>query len=428
MAKDTNMQLRNQMIYSIYVRNHTKEGTFQSIESDLDRIQKLGTDIIWFLPIHPIGVEGKKGSLGCPYSISDYRKVNPAYGTKEDFVHLVDEIHKRGMKCIIDVVYNHTSHDSLLCREHPEYFYRRKDGRFGNRMGEWEDVYDLDYQAKELWDYQIETLKMWAEIVDGFRCDVASCVPAAFWERAREEVSKVRKDCIWLAESIHSAAVYYCRQKGIPVAADYELYNAFDIEYQYDIIDFFIQYLEGKSTLVQYLDALNMQESIYPENYIKLRYLENHDTPRICQRVQQEERRRNWLAFMYFQKGTMLVYGGQEFSDANTPSLFEIDPVHFDGKDISEEMTRLGEIKKQLPVDAMFEVKQGEGVADVAVAAYVKNDQKLAMGIFSLKGDTGYVSVDLEDGEYQNLVDHTKVMVKDGKIPVTQVPSIFVFH
>ena len=101
-----NPKLENQIIYSIYVRNHTKEGTFQSIEKDLDRIRSLGVDILWFLPIHPIGNKGKKGSLGCPYSIQDYRKVNPDYGTLEDFKHLVNEIHKRNMKCIIDVVYN----------------------------------------------------------------------------------------------------------------------------------------------------------------------------------------------------------------------------------------------------------------------------------------------------------------------------------
>lgn len=104
MAVNTPINLRNKVIYSIYVRNHTAEGTFKSIIPDLDRIKNLGTDIIWFMPIHPIGEEGKKGSLGCPYSIRDYRTTNPEYGTIEDFKELVDEIHKRGMKCMIDVV------------------------------------------------------------------------------------------------------------------------------------------------------------------------------------------------------------------------------------------------------------------------------------------------------------------------------------
>ena len=114
MAANTDPRLQNQVIYSIYVRNHTSEGTFRAVIPDLDRIRALGTDIIWLMPIHPIGVEGKKGTLGCPYANRDYRAVNPAYGTMEDFEALVREIHARGMKCMIDVVYNHTSPDSVL--------------------------------------------------------------------------------------------------------------------------------------------------------------------------------------------------------------------------------------------------------------------------------------------------------------------------
>ena len=119
MAENTDKSLLHQVIYSVFVRNHTKEGTFRGLESDLDRLRGLGADIIWLMPIHPIGVEGRKGTLGSPYAIRDYRGINPEYGTREDFVHLVDAIHDRGMKCIIDVVYNHTSPDSVLAQTHP---------------------------------------------------------------------------------------------------------------------------------------------------------------------------------------------------------------------------------------------------------------------------------------------------------------------
>ena len=160
MATDTSLALRNALIYQVYIRNHTEEGSFRALEADLPRIRALGTDIIHLLPIHPVGVEGKKGSLGCPYANRDYRSVNPDYGTMEDFRHLVDEMHAQGMKCIIDVVYNHTSPDSTLRREHPEFFYRTPEGGFGNRFGDWSDVIDLNYDVRGLWDYQIETLKM----------------------------------------------------------------------------------------------------------------------------------------------------------------------------------------------------------------------------------------------------------------------------
>lgn len=116
------------------------------------------------------------------------------------------------MKCMIDVVYNHTSPDSWLAEHHPEYFYRKPDGKMGNRVGDWTDVVDLDYGNRELWDYQIETLKYWAEMVDGFRCDVAPLVPLEFWKKAREEVEKVRPDCVWLAESSEPDFVRWLRK------------------------------------------------------------------------------------------------------------------------------------------------------------------------------------------------------------------------
>ena len=122
MAENTTTLYRNQVIYSVFVRNHTPEGTFDGVRRDLPRIRDLGADVLWLLPIHPIGEAARKGSLGCPYAIRDYRAVNPEYGTLDDFRRLVDEAHSLGMKCIIDVVYNHTSPDSVLAAEHPGWF------------------------------------------------------------------------------------------------------------------------------------------------------------------------------------------------------------------------------------------------------------------------------------------------------------------
>ncbi len=99
------------------------------------------------------------------------------------------------------MVYNHTSPDSWLRNHHPEWFFHKADGSFGNQVADWGDIIDLDYiHNPDLWDYQIDTLKMWASIVDGFRCDVAPLVPVEFWERAREEVAQINPDCIWLAD------------------------------------------------------------------------------------------------------------------------------------------------------------------------------------------------------------------------------------
>ena len=162
MAKNTRNNLKNKIIYSIYIRNHCEEGSFKAVSKDLKRIKNLGVDIIWLLPIHPIGQANKKGDLGCPYSIEDYRKVNPNYGTLEDFKEFLKVAHSLDMKVIIDVVYNHTSHKSQLFIEHPQWFFRKENGSTGNKIGDWTDIIDLDYNNIELWNYQIDTLKYWA--------------------------------------------------------------------------------------------------------------------------------------------------------------------------------------------------------------------------------------------------------------------------
>ena len=423
--KKTDISLRGKIIYSVYLRNHTEEGTFSALESDLDRIKALGTDIIWLLPIHPIGVINKKGELGCPYSIRDYRGINPEYGTLDDFKHLVDEIHARGMLCIIDVVYNHTAHDSVLRAEHPEFFFKKDDGSFGNRYGDWTDVIDLDYSNAELWDYQIDTLKMWAEIVDGFRCDVASCVPAEFWERAVEEVAKVNPGAIWLAESVYTGHVQFARECGYPVATDSDLYRAFDMEYPYDVQDYFDRYVKGEGTLSAYMNMLTYQEHIFTSDYIKVRFLENHDTQRASKLFPDTEQMLNWLAFVYFQKGTTMLYGGQEWQNQEYCTLF--DKAVFDRsaeKDITPYMIKLGEIKKRMfPVDADFSASANDET-NIVTAYLSKKDVKI-IGVFSMKCNSGEVSVNAPDGEYIEEISGEEITVSGGKVKCSGKPIIF---
>lgn len=426
MAERTDKNLQKQVIYSVYIRNHTEEGTFASIEPDLDRIRDLGVDIIWLLPIHPIGVVGKKGSLGCPYANKDYRTTNPAYGTMQEFEHLVDAIHAKGMKCIIDVVYNHTSPDSTLSKEHPEFFYRRSDGNFGNKVGDWTDVIDLDYSNKQLWEYQIASLVQWAKIVDGFRCDVASFVPVEFWKSAREAVSEVNPNCMWLAETVHPNFGILVRKSGFYSALDYEMYEAFDMEYEYDVREVFERYVKGEIQLSHYLDMVNMQEGIYPVNYNKMRYLENHDTKRICSYIKDENILLNYTAYLYFLKGTTLIYAGQEFENAHTPSLFEKDMVDYHtGKDISSYLRTLYDIKKkQLDSDDCFQAFADD---EHDIACLVReNASRKKVGIFSLKGKQAEVKVPLSDGEYTNQIDGQTVQVKDEKVLCNGKPMVLI--
>ena len=426
MAENTTNALRSDVIYSIYVRNHTPQGTFQSIIPDLDRIRALGTDIIWFMPIHPIGIKGKKGSLGCPYANRDYRTVNPEYGTMEDFLALVDAIHARGMKCIIDVVYNHTSPDATLVSEHPEFFYRKSDGTMGNHVGDWTDVVDLDYSNQALWDYQIESLTMWAGIVDGFRCDVASFVPVEFWMQARKACEKVRPGCIWLAETVHSGFALFHRQTGLYSANDYEMFRAFDMEYDYDIREVFDRYLQGECNLSNYMDALNFQECLYPANYNKMRCLENHDQPRIASFVKDVKALENYTAFLYFLKGTTLLYAGQEYRNEHIPSLFDKDLIDWNPeKDISPWFTKLNHMKKGLLSCDDFFRASAMDEEDIAILERDDNVTR-KLGVFSLKAKSADVAVNFSDGTYINRLDGTTVEIKKGILHCDGNPIVLV--
>lgn len=412
MAVTTSKNYRNQVMYCVFVRNYSEEGTFEALRRDLDRIQALGTDILWLMPIHPLGEKARKGSLGSPYAIRDYRAVNPEFGTMEDFQRLVADIHGHGMKCIIDVVYNHTSPDSWLAEHHPEWFYHKPDGAFGNRVGEWTDIIDLDYSNRELWDYQIETLKMWAEIVDGFRCDVAPLIPLEFWLEARREVEKVRHGCFWLAESVEPEFIRYIRAAGMTAHSDSEVYQAFDLCYDYDILKEFLGVFQNTVSLEEYAAAVTRQEGIYPENYIKLRCLENHDRPRIAHLTGNDRMVRNWTAFGYFQKGMAFLYAGQEVQAEHTPSLFDKDTVVWDtGKDLTDLLRRLARIKRDpIFTDSAYQVQALP--REILVVSHTRGKERM-VGIFSTRGEEGLAEIPLPDGSYENLITGEPVEVRE---------------
>ena len=415
------MHLRKMTLYSMFVRNHG--GTFAAAAQDLARIRGLGVDAVWLLPIHPIGKQNRKGSLGSPYAISYYRAINPEYGTAEDFRAFADAVHKNGMKLLIDVVYNHTSPDSVLSREHPEWFYHRPDGSCGNRVGEWTDVIDLDYGHPELWDYQIETLCFWAQFVDGFRCDVAPLVPLEFWKRARQAVETVRPGAIWLAESVEPEFISYVRGRGMTGLSDSELYQVFDICYDYDVLDDFQAYVRGEKSLADYIGALSRQLTAYPADYVKLRCLENHDRARMGFLFPTDRLRRNWLAWCFFQQGTAMLYSGQEWAPTHRPGLFDLDPIAMEGEaPYADLIRRLTAMKKDpLFAEGVYRIEAKPG--ELVLASYRLGERR-AVGLFSLKGNAGVVPLDLPDGAYRSPLDDREVRVEFGMLATDGEPIV----
>jgi glycosidase len=422
MAKETPTSHRNLVFYEVYLRNHTQQGTFRAFESDLERIKNMGVDFIWFMPVHPIGKLNKKGRLGCPYSISDYRKVNPEYGSLDDFIHLVQAIHSLGMRVMIDVVYNHTAHDSVLVQDHPEFFHQDPTGNPITTVPEWSDVIDLKHPNTELTRYLIDCLIYWIKLgVDGFRCDVASLVPLEFWLQARRAVAEVNPAAVWLAESVHAGFIECRHQMGLSSVSDSELYKAFDITYDYDIWPIFQAAVSGKSFDSRFLEMVRLQHTLYPANYVKLHFVENHDQARIMSFAASREAALAWTAFQVFNQGAFLIYGGQEMAVPHTPSLFAKDPVQWQGDSIQPFLTSLCQMKK-MPIlaDGSFTIHQSKPV----VQAVYSDGKSSLLGVFNTRKYSGGISVPLTDGKYRDILNNIDGQISQGKITVPQIASI----
>jgi len=418
MAINTPKYFQNLSVYEIYVRNHGPNGTFNDVTADLDRINDLGVDIIWFMPIHPIGKLKRKGSLGCPYSVADYREVNPEYGTKEDFSTLIKRAHSIGLKIMIDVVFNHTAHDSVLVMEHPDWFYQDKFNEPVSTVSDWSDVVDLKYPNPLLEEYLIDTLIMWVKFgVDGFRCDVASLIPLDFWIKTRQAVARINPNIIWLAESVDAQWIPERRENGYKMHSDAELYQAFDVTYDYDIWAIWQAAVLGKVNTSHFIDMLKFQDCIYPQNYIKLRCVENHDRKRIISLSPTREQALAWTAFQAFNKGMFLMYAGQESAAQNIPSLFDIDKIEWGKYDLQNFLKKLLFLKKDsAQVEGNFSLIN----SDSGIQAAWKHMKGSLYGIFNTEASNEDISVSLKDGRYKDLLSGNAVLIKDGK---TQMPA-----
>ena len=195
--------VKNATIYQVNVRQFTAEGTFAAAEKHLARIKALNVDVVWLMPIHPIGEKNRKGVLGSPYSVRDYLGVNPEFGSLTDLKHFVAAAHALGLHVILDWVANHTAWDNPLVAQHPDWYQRDWKGEFRpTPWFDWTDIINLDYHSPGLRQYMTDALKYWVREadIDGYRCDVAGFVPLDFWNNARRELDAI-KPVFLLAEA-----------------------------------------------------------------------------------------------------------------------------------------------------------------------------------------------------------------------------------
>jgi cyclomaltodextrinase / maltogenic alpha-amylase / neopullulanase len=313
--------IRNSVVYELYPRSFSAEGNFNGITARLDELKDLGVDVLWLMPIHPIGEKLRKGTLGSPYAVRDYYAINAEYGTTNDFRRLVQSAHQRGLKVILDIVANHTAWDNVLITTHPEFYKHDASGKIIPPVAEWTDVAGLNYANPQLREYMIGMLKYWITEfgVDGYRCDVAHMVPVDFWEQARIELEKAKPEVYLLAEASTPAL----------------LVKAFDLDYSWPLHGTLNDVLLRGAPATELRRSWEESLRQFPQGSLHLRIADNHDEARAVARFGI----RGALAasaFMFTLDGIPLLYNGMEVGDATEsgdPALFEKMPVFWKPKE-----------------------------------------------------------------------------------------------
>lgn len=406
----------NKVIYQIFVRNYSEEGNLKAVTKQLDEIISNGADILYLMPISPIGVKNRKGSMGSPYSIMDYRKIDPETGTLEDLRNLCSKVHEKGKKIILDMVFNHTSCDSLLSQEHPEYFYHDRNGNFANKVGSWADVIDLDHGNEGLEDYLVDTLKLYQENgIDGFRFDVASLIPPSFFRKAK---ASLKKDTIFLGEVIDSSFLEYTRSLGFEAYSNAELCLAgMDLVYPYASFQPLHEFLQTKDVvkLEQFKFAYLLEEASIPTGHYVTRAIENHDRERIASYSEDEDFTRSLLAFTFFTPGPAFVYAGEEYRAKKTPNLFEKDVISHKLVDIDyfEFYKKLVSLKKREKNKRTLGSMIKESMPGTLSVKNTFQNGKEEIGFFNFTKKN--VTFELEKGNYIDLLDGRRYE-SDGKL------------
>ncbi|MGN6417813.1 MAG: alpha-amylase family glycosyl hydrolase [Pseudobacter sp.] len=197
----TPISANNKVIYEVNLYHYSSQRNINGLKNDLARLKELGVDIVWLMPVHPIGIINRSGTVGSPYSIRDYKAINPDYGTKDDFKALITAAHGMGMEIWMDWVANHTAWDNAWVTDHLDYYSERNGERPYSPNG-WPDVVQLDYNNTAMRAAMIDAMKYWVEEfdIDGYRCDAAALVPLSFWKEARQQVDAIKK-ITWMCEA-----------------------------------------------------------------------------------------------------------------------------------------------------------------------------------------------------------------------------------
>ncbi len=345
-------------IYELNTRQFTPEGTFAAAEAELPRLAELGYDIIWIMPIQPIGELERKGGLGSYYAIKDYCAFNPEFGTREDFASFLNKAHELGIKVILDWVANHTAPD------HPwtlnEGWHMRDSlGRLVVNY-DWYDIAELNYDNQDMRDAMFRSLEWWMDTigVDGFRCDVAHEIPTDFWEYAFDSL-RVK----------HPAMFTLCESENVDLT-----YTAFNMYYGWEFHHLMNGVAKGEKSVEDMWNYFAKVDTVFPDYAIRMNFTSNHDENSWAgTEFERMGKAADVMAMLtYVVPGMPLTYTGQEVGNTRRLRFFDKDTVAVD-ENFCDFVYRMGnEMHASYPAlytnelgAKMERVELGEGMENV---------------------------------------------------------------
>lgn len=407
---------KNAVIYQINTRQFTREGTFRAAQRELPRLKALGVDILWLMPIHPIGVKNRKGTLGSPYSIRDYYNINPEFGTKPDLKAFVDAAHGQGMRVILDWVANHSAWDNPLVQQHPEWYDRDWKGAFRpTPWWDWSDIIDFDFRQAGVRRYMADAMLYWVREfgIDGYRADVAAYVPIDFWNQLRSDLDAI-KPVFMLAEAqmrdLHA--------------------RAFDASYGWGWYEAMVNIAKGRADVGALFGYYSENESAWPAGAMRMTYVENHDQNAWhgTQFEQFGPALMNATVLSVVGEGVPLLYNGVEAGNTKRLAFFERDPIVWKPHPNADLYKRLFVLKKANR--ALWNAPWGArmvGIVNSApskVFSFVrqKDGHRVFAAInFSAEPQAVTFNEALHHGRYRDFANGRAVVV-DGTTKMTMAP------
>jgi len=308
----------NSNIYEVNVRQYTTEGTFVAFEKHLPRLQQMGVEILWFMPVTPISAKDRKGSLGSYYAVQNYTEINPEFGSLKDFNTLVETAHSLGFKVIIDWVANHTGNDNIWIDLHPDFFVYDGSNQIVHPHG-WDDVSKLNFENNDMQDAMIESMKFWITTadIDGFRCDMAHLVPLEFWRKAKDELDKSKPHLFWLAE---------CEE------ADY--HQVFDATYTWQWMHKTEQFLKHNEDVDGLVNLLIYYDQHFPKDAFRVYFTSNHDENSWngTEYEKYGDAVKLLSVFGCTWNGIPMIYSGQELPNYKRLKFFDKDKIEWTDK------------------------------------------------------------------------------------------------